>query len=380
MINHSTRAHSLLSASSAHRWLACPPSAVAAEAYPSQDTEYTREGTLAHEVAEIVAKRPEARNTDARDWPQDGVTQEMVDCAARYADYIQEQITSDSATVLLEQRVDFSRWVPNGFGTCDCIILQGDTMTIIDYKYGQGVPVSAVGNPQMMLYALGAWSDYGFAYDIETVEMHIFQPRIGNISKDKLPLQDLLTWAGMVVTPTAALAAKGEGEYKPGEHCRFCPHAGRCRALTEVCTTYVETHDLRVAVPVLAPHEVADVLAMEPLVNLWLKKVKAQALTTLMEGGEIPGYKVVEGKLGNRKWTDELKTLEALMKAGYDQKDVTETKLLSPAGMDKAIGKKKVVELLDSFIDRSPGAPTIVPETDKRPPLDRVAEAQKDFE
>ena len=380
MINHSTRAHSLLSASSAHRWLACPPSAVAAEAYPSQDTEYTREGTLAHEVAEIVAKRDESRNTDARDWLQDGITQEMVDCAASYADYIREQITSDSATVLLEQRVDFSRWVPNGFGTCDCVILQGDTMTIIDYKYGQGVPVSAVGNPQMMLYALGAWSDFGFAYDIETVEMHIFQPRIGNISADKLPLQDLLTWAGTVVAPTAALAAKGEGEYKPGEHCRFCPHAGRCRALTEVCTTYVETHDLRAAVPVLAPQEVADVLAMEPLVNLWLKKVKAQALTTLMEGGEIPGYKVVEGKLGNRKWTDELKTLEALKKAGYDQKDVTETKLLSPAGMDKAIGKKKVVELLDSFIDRSPGAPTIVPETDKRPPLDRVAEAQKDFE
>ena len=377
MINHSTRAHALLSASSAHRWLACPPSAVAAEAYPSQDTEYTREGTLAHEVAERVARCSLTLAPCSHDKATDA---EMIECAESYRDYIQEQTKSDSATVLLEQRVDFSQWVPDGFGTCDCIILQGDTMTIIDYKYGQGVPVSAVGNPQMMLYALGAWSDFGFAYDIETVEMHIFQPRIGNISADKLPLRDLLTWAGTVVAPTAALAAKGEGEYKPGEHCRFCPHAGRCRALTEVCTTYVETHDLRATVPVLAPHEVADVLTMEPLVNLWLKKVKAQAMTTLLEGGEIPGYKVVEGKLGNRKWTDELKTLEALRKAGYDQKDVTETKLLSPAGMDKAIGKKKVVELLDSFIDRSPGAPTIVPETDKRPPLDRVAEAQKDFE
>ena len=377
MINHSARAHALLSASSAHRWLACPPSAVAAEAYPSQDTEYTREGTLAHEVAEAVARSYFMGTTCA---PKDGADAEMIECAESYRDYIREQITSDSATVLLEQRVDFSQWVPDGFGTCDCIILQGGTMTIVDYKYGQGVPVSAVGNPQMMLYALGAWSDYGFAYDIETVEMHIFQPRIDNISADKLPLQDLLTWALEVVAPTAALAAKGEGEYKPGEHCRFCPHAGRCRALTKVCTTYVETHDLRAAVPVLSPQEVADVLAMEPLVNLWLKKIKAQALTTLMEGGEIPGYKVVEGKLGNRKWTDEWKVLDALIQQGYKSEDVTETKLLSPAGMDKAIGKKKVAELLDSFIDRSPGAPTIVPETDKRPTLDRVAEAQKDFE
>lgn len=377
MINHSARAHALLSASSAHRWLACPPSAVAAEAYPSQDTEYTREGTLAHEVAEAVARSYFMGTTCV---PKDGADAEMIECAESYRDYIQEQTKSDSATVLLEQRVDFSQWVPDGFGTCDCIILQGDTMTIVDYKYGQGVPVSAVGNPQMMLYALGAWADYGIAYDIETVEMHIFQPRLGNISADKLPLADLLAWAETVVKDTAAKAAKGEGEYRPGEHCRFCPHAGRCRELTAVCTTYVETHDLRATVPVLAPNEVAEILGMESLINLWLKKVKAQALTTLMEGGEVPGYKVVEGKLGNRKWTDEWKVLDALIQQGYKSEDVTETKLLSPAGMDRAIGKKKVAELLDSFIDRSPGAPTIVPETDKRPPLDRVAEAQKDFE
>lgn len=373
MIDHSTRTHALLSASSAHRWLACPPSAVAAEAYPSQDTEYTREGTLAHEVAETIA-----RGGIPEDNPD--VTPEMRKCAEGYRDYIQEHTTSADAVVLLEQRVDFSQWVPEGFGTCDCIILQNDTLTIVDYKYGQGVPVSAVDNPQMKLYALGALNDYGIAYEVMRVDMHIYQPRINNVSDASLTVDELFEWAETVVKPAAALAFEGKGEYKAGEHCRFCPHGGRCRELAKVCTTYVETHDLRAAVPVLAPHEVADVLAMEPIITLWLKKVRAQAMTTLMEGGEIPGYKVVEGKLGNRKWTDELKTLEALMKAGYDQKDVTETKLLSPAGMDKAIGKKKVAELLDSFIDRSPGAPTIVPETDKRPPLDRVAEAQKDFE
>lgn len=378
-IDHSARSHALLSASSAYRWLACPPSAVAAEMYPAQDTEFTREGTLAHEVAEVVARAAiESRDISAFPWRED-ITPEMVDCAKGYADYIQEQTKSSDAIVLLEQKVDFSPWVPQGFGTCDCIIIQGETLTIIDYKYGQGVAVDATGNPQMRLYALGALNDYGIAYDITTVEMHIYQPRINNISMDSLPVDELMEWAEKTVKPTAAKAIKGKGSYSAGPHCKFCPHAGRCRALTKVCTEYVETHDLRVAVPVLSPSEVADVLTMEPLIALWLKRVKAQALTTLLDGGEVPGYKVVEGKLGNRKWTDEVKVAEALRVGGYTDENITETKLLSPAAMDKAIGKKKVAELLTDYIDRSPGAPTIVPESDKRPPLDRLAEAKEDF-
>ncbi len=371
--DHKSRAHALLSASSAHRWLACPPSAVAAEAYPNEGTEFTREGTLAHEVAEIYARGHQT--LAAAD-----ITQEMIDCAEGYRDYILEQIKSEDAIVLLERRVDFSPWVPDGFGTCDCIILQGNTMTVIDYKYGVGVPVSAEGNPQLKLYALGALNDYGIAYDVKQVEMHIYQPRINNISDCGLLVEDLLEWAEKEVKPTAAKAIKGKGSYAAGDWCKFCPHAGRCRKLTQVCTEYVETHSLRVAVPVLAPHEVAEVLAMEPLVALWLKRVKAQALTTLLDGGEVPGYKVVEGKLGNRKWMNELAVMHALEHAGYAESDITETKLLSPAAMDKALGKKKVAELLADMIDRSPGAPTVVPVSDKRPPLDRLAEAQADFE
>lgn len=380
-INHSERDHALLSASSAHRWLECPPSAVANEAYPNQDTEYTREGTLAHEVAEILARGGDKWDIyldQLRD-EEEGVTQEMVECAQGYADYIQEHIKSEDAIVLLEQRVDFSPWVPDGFGTCDCIILQDDTLTIIDYKYGQGVAVSAVDNPQMKLYALGAMNDYGIAYDATKVEMHIYQPRINNVSVDSLTVEELMTWADKTVKPIAQKAAKGKGSYKPGEHCRFCQHAGKCRALTKVCTEYVETHSLRVAVPVLAPHEVAEVLKMEPLISLWLKRVKDQAFTSLMNDEEIPGFKLVEGKLGNRKWSDELKVAEALKAAGYAQEDITETKLLSPAQMDKAVGKKKVAELLDGLIDRAPGAPTVVPESDNRPAYNRLAEAQKDF-
>lgn len=373
MNNHNEREHTLLSASSAHRWLACPPSAVAAEAYPDQDTEFTREGTLAHEVAEIRASGDQLCHTLF----EEGVTQEMVECADGYRDYILELMKSDDAVILLEQRVDFSPWVPDGFGTCDCIIIQDDLLTIIDYKYGVGVPVSAENNPQMKLYALGALNDYGIAYDVNRVEMHIYQPRLNNISSCSLMVEDLLEWAEKTVKPTAAKAAKGKGNYCAGAHCKFCPHAGRCRQLTKTCTEYVETHSLRVAVPVLAPHEVAEVLQMEPLISLWLKRVKQQALDTLLEGGEVPGYKVVEGKLGNRKWTDELQVAEKLYNAGYEPEQITETKLLSPAAMDKAIGKKKAADLLSGFIDRAPGAPTIAPASDKHPEFNRADDFEK---
>jgi hypothetical protein len=339
---------------------------VAAEAYPQQDTDFTREGTIAHEVAEHVAKYwDEGIDWLATTWSDD-VTQEMVECAIGYADYIQEQIESDDAIVLLEQRVDFSPWVPDGFGTCDCILIQGDTLTIIDYKYGVGVQVDAKDNPQMKLYALGALNDYGFAYDVKRVEMHIFQPRIDNISRDELTVAELLGWADKTVKPTAEKAAKGKGTHSPGEHCRFCPHAGRCRSLTKLCTEYVETHSLRVAVPVLAPHEVAEVLKMEPLISLWLKRVRDQALTTMLDGGEIPGFKVVEGKQGNRKWAGDLE-VNAVLQPLYSVEEYTETKLLTVAQMEKALGKARVAELLGSLITREPGKPTIAPETDKRP-------------
>lgn len=371
--DHSSRAHALLSASSAHRWLNCPSSAVAAQAYEDKGSPFAAEGTTAHEVAELTARGETLT-------PVGDITEEMIRHAEEYRDYISELKLLDDAVVLYEQRVDFSHIVPGGFGTCDCILIQGSTLTIIDYKYGKGVKVDAKDNPQMMLYALGALNDFGIAYDVDTVEMHIFQPRIGNISVDCLTMGDLIEWAERTVKPTAAKAAQGKGGYKAGEWCKFCPHAGKCRALTKTCTEYVETHGMRVAVPVLAPHEVADVLAMEPLVSLWLKRVRSQALTDLLDGKEIPGFKVVEGKQGNRKWTDELQVLQALTEAGHSREDITETKLLSPASMDKAIGKAAVAGLLSEYIERAPGAPTIAPETDKRPVYDRVAEAVKDFD
>lgn len=368
--DHSARAHALLSASSAHRWLACPPSAVAAEAYPDQDTEFTREGTLAHEVAEIMARLTDDQSVPA----PEGVTSEMIECAQGYRDYIQELITTDTPLILLEQRVDFSPWVPDGFGTADCIIIQGDTMDVIDYKYGKGVAVSAVDNPQEKCYGLGALNDYGFAYDIQRVRLHIYQPRINNISVDELTAADLLAW-GDSIKPVAAQAAKGKGKYCAGSHCKFCPHAGRCRELTKICSEYVETHGLRVKVPTLAPHEVAEILAMEPLVSLWLKRVKDQALANMLEGVQVPGFKVVAGR-GSRAWADDLEVAKILEANGYTREEITETSLLSVAKMEKFLGKKKAAELIGGQILSHTGAPTVAPETDKRP----VYSVADDFE
>lgn len=367
--DHKSRAHALLSASSADRWLNCPPSAVAAEAYQQQDTDFTREGTLAHEVAERVARCAvdgiKYNWKVCEDWPSDDVTEEMVECAEGYADYIQEQIREPDALVLLEQRVDFSPWVPDGFGTADCIIIQGNTMDVIDYKYGKGVAVSAVDNPQEKCYGLGAWNDYGFAYDIERVRLHIYQPRINNVSVYELTAEELLAW-GESIKPVADQAAHGKGKYNAGAWCKFCPHAGRCRTLTKICSEYVQTHGLKIKVPVLAPHEVAEVLAMEPLVSLWLKRVKDQALASMLNGEQVPGYKVVAGR-GSRQWADDLEVAAELKKAGYSQEEITETNVLSVAKMEKALGKKKVAELVGGQILTHTGAPTVAPESDKRP-------------
>jgi hypothetical protein len=207
--------------------------------------------------------------------------------------------------------------------------------------------------------------------------LHIFQPRLNSISVDEKEAEALLDW-GKRIIPTALVAAKGEGDYNPGEHCRFCPHAGRCRALSAHCTEYVKTHGLEAPVEMLAPWEIQDVLQMEPMISLWLKRVKDQALSTLLSGGEIPGYKVVAGR-SSRGWADDLEVAEVLKKAGYTPDTITETKLLSVSMMEKALGKKTVAELVGGHILTNAGSPTVVPETDKRPKYDQAAETLKDL-
>lgn len=368
--DHSARAHALLSASSSARWLACPPSAVAASMYENADTDFTREGTLAHEVAEQIAR---GKPVD----PYGDITPEMVRCAEAYRDYIQELVTSDDAVVLLEQRVDFSPWAPGGFGTCDCLIIQGHRLDVVDYKYGQGVPVSAVENSQMRLYALGALNDFGCVYDIREVVLHIFQPRINNISSWATDSIDLRAW-GEEIQPSAFAAAKGQGEMSAGEHCRFCPHAGRCPELARSCTEQVEFHGALVSVSTLQPWQVADILKAEPMLSAWLKSVKDRALAALLNGEEIPGFKVVAGR-GSRAWADEAAVLERVKGCGYTPEEYLKTELLSPAALEKSIGKAIAADLLSDLIVSKPGSPTVAPASDKRKPFDRLAEARNDF-
>lgn len=368
--DHGARAHALLSASSSARWLACPPSAVIAARYPNVSTPFTREGTVAHEVAEVIASGGKVA--------VDGeITEEMVHCAEEYRDYIQGLCKPDTV-MLLEQRLDMTPWVPGGFGTGDCILLTGDVMDVVDYKYGQGVPVSAEANSQLMLYGLGAMNEYGFVYEAKTVRLHIFQPRISNVSVYELPASDLLN-CGEGVKVIAADAAEGGGVLSAGEHCRFCPHAGRCPELAyKVIYSATEGDTVAPAVDTLTDKAMSLVLKMEPVITSWLKKLKERALADMLDGQEIPGFKVVEGKQGNRKWKDEFAVAAALEAAGYSKDEYTTVSLLSPAAMDKALGKKCAADLLAGMVDRSPGAPTVVPSSDKRAPYVRVSDS--DFE
>lgn len=378
-IDHSARAHAVLSASSSSRWLKCPPSAVAATMYPSTGTEFTREGTLAHEVAEAITRERFDMGVKYHpDWGPDTTTGEMYDCAVAYADYIEELITDPDAVVLLEQRLDLTPWVPDGFGTADCIIIQGNRLDIVDYKFGQGVAVSAEDNSQMRLYALGAYYEFGDIYDITEVGMHIFQPRLNNISADEMPAVELLAW-GCKVKPIAEQAARGKGDYCSGEHCRFCPHAGNCPTLAADCLKVVNLGDGKAAVPTMQPWMVADILKQEPLITGWLKAVKERALSQMLSGEEIPGYKVVEGR-GSRDWrsADEV---EAFMESsGFQSAEYLKTELLSPYQMERSIGKKRAAELLSDFIITKPGSPTIAPATDKRETYHQQEASRKAFE
>lgn len=222
--DHSSRAHAFLSASASDRWMHCPASARLASRYPAQDTPFTREGTLAHEIAEAVAN---GNFIYSDNYDKDGQMQEMVRHGIEYRDYI-ESLKTPGCTVMLEQRVDFSAWVPDGFGTADCIILHSSgLMDVVDYKYGQGVEVSAENNPQMQLYGLGAYSDYGFVYDISQVRLHIFQPRKSNISVFETDLDSLLRF-GSQARIKAQEALDDRPGMAAGGWCKFCPHAGKC--------------------------------------------------------------------------------------------------------------------------------------------------------
>ena len=371
---HENRTHAVLSASSSKRWLNCTPSAKLNAEIPDITTEYAKEGTDAHELAEYKVNQLLGIKADNPTENLDYYNQEMEDCTDSYAQYIAEQMSQySSPVVMVEQRLDFSRYVPDGFGTGDCIIVADDVLTVIDFKYGKGVAVEAEHNPQMMLYALGALEMFSILYDINEIKMVIFQPRIENISEFSMSVPDLLNWAENELKPKAELAAKGEGEFFAGEHCRFCKVKATCRKRAEYNLT-IAKYDF--APPdMLEDSEIEMILERADALTAWAADVKEYALSEALKGRKWNGYKVVEGR-SNRKYTDEKMVAAVVKEAGKDP--YSEPKILGITEMTKLLGgRKKFDELLSKYVCKPQGKPTLVPESDKRK---EWSSAENDFQ
>lgn len=372
MANHTNRLHAVLSASSSSRWLACPPSAQLCAALPDTVTDYAREGTCAHELAEYKVQKlignPAANPTENLDF----YDTEMEDCTDSYAQYIAEQLsTLQEPRVLVEQRLDFSRYVPDGFGTGDCVIVAENVLTVIDFKYGKGVAVSADHNSQMMLYALGALELFDALYDIAEIRMVIFQPRIQNLSECTLPLSELLHWAETELKPKAELAARGEGDFCAGEHCRFCKVKATCRKRAEY-NLQLAKYDF--AMPdKLTDTEIETILATADQLTAWVADVKEYALRLALSGKQWHGYKVVAGK-SNRKYTNPAAVAEAVQ--AYGKNPYKEPELLGVTAMEQLLGRTQFEALLGNLTEKPQGKPTLVPYSDKRPAW---SNAQEDF-
>lgn len=374
--------HAYLSASASHRWLACPPSAKLCANIQDQASEYAQQGTDCHELCAYLVEKALGREVID---PTDNLTYydaEMKNCAEEYRNYVLEQIEASKEfckdpQVMIEQRLDFSRWVENGFGTGDCVIVADEVLQIIDYKHGLGVLVSAGddehgGNSQMMCYALGALEVFGDIYDINQIKMTIFQPRRENISTYTISKEDLFKWADEVLAPTAQLAYVGEGEFKAGDHCTFCKVKATCRKRAEY-NLELAKYDFEMPAT-LDDTEIAAILEKVDEMISWGNDIKEYALKQAQSGVHFEGWKVVEGR-SNRKYTDETAVATAVADAGFDP---YEKKLLGVTAMSTLLGKKKFEELLGGLIYKPPGKPALVPESDKRPAMNTAIDDFKE--
>lgn len=385
--------HALLSPSSADRWIHCPPSALLNAEAPRKDTAYTMEGTLAHAVCEFKARKYFIGGTGPRQYTarlkafrKDPCWQdEMNEHTDRYLDILKDLAGAFEAWphVALEQSVDFSDHVPDGYGTADCLMIgraldyEGDLLQIVDFKYGKGVPVTADHNPQLMLYALGALESYGAIYDVRTVRMTVVQPRLADEADTfEMPAKELLRWADDVVKPAAELAAKGEGAYADGPWCRWCAVRGTCRARAQSQLALAEK-DFRLP-PELTDAEIGEALTQGRLLKQWLSDLEEYALEACLDGREIDGWKAVAGR-SVRAWTDADAAFAAARAAGIPEEMLYERKPVTLAGLEKIMGKKPFAEALADFVETPPGKPTLVPADDKRPPVTKKASAEEDF-
>lgn len=361
--------HAILSASGAHRWLECTPSARLESQVKRKSSREADEGTFAHDVAAIEAiYRLEELKDEAykkeieRIRKNEFYSVELHDHANAYVDYIKERLeaVSDSYCVI-EARFDLSDYVPEGFGTADCIIIGEGVIEVIDLKYGKGVQVEAKDNPQMRLYALGALTLYDPIYDITSVKTTIYQPRLGGISSEEISAKELKKWGEEYVKPRAALAFKGAGDFCPSDKvCRWCAIGGECRARAEANLALFDIDET-----LLSTDEIGELLKKSSDITSWLKAMEEKLFGALMSGDKVDGWKLVRGR-SNRKYADELKVKDALLAAGYDEALFIEPKLITLTQMEKDLGKKVVSEIIGDLIIKPEGSPTLAPESDKR--------------
>ena len=370
--------HALLSASSSHRWLNCPPSARLCEGYDDKGSNFAAEGSDAHSLCEYKLRK--ALGMEAKD-PTEDLTwydAEMEESASGYAAFVMELVaeakkTCSDPVVLIEQRLDYSKYVQSGFGTGDCVLIADGTLHIVDFKYGRGVLVEAEDNPQMKLYALGALEIFDCLYDIETVSMTIYQPRRANVSTFTLTRQELLDWAETVLVPTAELAYAGDGEYHCGEWCQFCKAKADCRERARA-NMELARYEFRQP-PLLTDEEVEEILGKLDSLMDWASDIKDYALQAAISGKHWSGYKLVEGR-ANRRYTDENAVVAAVKAAGYDPFD--EPKLLGVTAMTTLLGRKQFNDILGGLITKPQGKPTLVPESDKRPAMTTILDDFKE--
>ena len=395
--------HALLSASSAHRWLACTAAPRFEEQFPNGTSDYAEEGSLAHSICELYARKhftvmtnrkfnSELKKLQAKPHYSD----EMLKTAEKYVDYLREKAMSYPTTpyVTFEVKVDFSDYVPEGFGTCDCVMIGGDTLHITDYKHGKGVEVSAEENPQMRLYALGALKMFApvFGDSIKKVSMGICQPRItDDESEDGMTVEELREW-GEGIKPRAKEAYDGPGTFCPGEHCRFCKGKAQCRARADQNTAFEDFKDFAIegkaapelqalspetrAViglpPMLSDAEIGELLVRAEGLVQWYKDLCEYATQNILNGKEIPGWKVVAGK-SNRAFKDVEEAFSKVIEAGYDEALLYERKPITLTGVESLLGKAKFETLLKDCVHKPLGKPTLVPLSDKREPYSTAA-------
>lgn len=372
--------HALLSPSASHRWLHCTAAPRLEEGIKDEGSDYAAEGTLAHAYCAMKLK-------NFLGLPTDGEKEEIAALQEKYgtgemAEYTDTYVTivlekynaaraaTPDAQLLVETRLDFSDYVPEAFGTADAIIIADGTMEVIDFKYGKGVKVSAVENPQMMIYALGAYARFAFEYRIDNLRATIVQPRIDNLSEYEITVEELTAWAANVLAPAAEKAYKGEGPQTPGAWCQFCKVKNQCRTLANKCKEVVAVDP-----KLITPEELAkDVLPMVPIVKTWISGVEDFALAQALSGIQLPGWKIVEGR-SVRKITDTDSVAAVLTKNGYKQNDIFKpVEMRTITDLEKLVGKKQFAAMCGEWINKPQGKPTLAPEGDKRKAIDPIAD------